>query len=415
MEGKRIVSVDLGTSKVISVFGSPENGSIKIEGYSPKIDSRGIESGVIQNIEKVSNSLKEAVEQAFRLKGDVPKKRTKIILTINGSYIESEIVKGFVPVKDPDGEIDENDRIRVINTAVQRSNTSEKSIIYVHPNEYTIDDQKGIKEPVGMMGTKLEVETFILKAKKNILDTLRKVAWKSNFEIENFVFSPIASSYAVLEEEEINQGVLLMDIGMGTVDIAVWNKGSLIYADSFPIGGKYIINDLIKILRITSKKAKELLELFSTTYEENDNNMEIEVEGIGERPSKKIKAAFVKETIFARLEEIFERVKWYVEKVIEIEKLPAGIVLVGGIAKLKGITEVAENFFNVPCIVGKPKNFKGLSTDIISDPSYTAALGALKVGYMLRTSGYSSLSRKIKKGFSISQIFRNIKYFFENF
>ncbi len=415
MEGKRIVSVDLGTSKVISVFGTPENGSIKIEGYSPKIDSQGIESGVIQNIEKVSNSLKEAVVEAFRLKGDIPKKRTKIILTINGSYVESEIVKGFVPVKDPDGEIDENDRIRVINTAVQRSNTAEKSIIYVYPNEYTIDDQEGIKEPVGMMGTKLEVETFILKAKKNILDTLKKVALKSNFEIENFVFSPIASSYAVLEEEEMNQGVLLMDIGMGTVDIAIWNKGSLIHANSFKIGSKHIINDLIKMLRITSRKAKELLEHFSNIYDEKDSESVIDVEGIGERPSKKIKVSLVREIIFARLEEIFERVKWYVEKIIEIEKLPAGIVLVGGVAKLKGITEAAENFFNVPCIVGKPRNFRGLSTDIITDPSYTAALGALKVGYMLKTFNYGSFSRKGKNKFSISQIFKNIKYFFENF
>jgi len=414
MEGKRLISVDLGSSKVVSVFGVPENGDIKIEGYSPKIESKGIDSGVIQNIEKVSNSLKASVEDAFRLKGDVPKKKTSLFLTISGNYIESEIVKGFVPVKDADGEIQENDRIRVIETAVQRANTPEKSIIYVHPNEYTVDDQKGIKEPVGMIGTKLEVEAFILKAKKNILKTLHKVVAKTNFEIENFIFSPIASSYAVLEEEEINQGVALFDIGMGTIDIAIWNKGSLIYADSLPLGGKLILNDLIRGLRITSKKAKELLESYSELLYKNENK-EIELEGIGERPSKKIKISVIKEIIFARVEEMFEKVKWHVDKIMEIEKLPAGLVLVGGVAKLKGITEIAEEIFNVPCIVGKPKNFKGLSTDIILDPSYASALGTLRVGHILRSEGYGTFKSKTKGDSFFINMFRKIKNFIESF
>ncbi len=414
MEGKRLVSVDLGSSKVVSVFGISENGGIKIEGYSPKIESKGIDSGIIQNIEKVSNSLKEAVEEAFRLKGDVPKKKTPLLLTISGNYIESEIVKGFVPVKDADGEIQENDRIRVIETAMQRANISEKSIIYVHPNEYTVDDQKGIKEPVGMIGTKLEVEAFILKARKNILNTLRKVVTRTNFEIENFIFSPIASSYAVLEEEEINQGVALFDIGMGTIDVAIWNKGALIYADSFAWGGKLILNDLIRGLRITSRKARELLESYSELLYENENK-EIEVEGIGERPSKKVKISVIKEIIFARVEEMFERVKWYVDKIMEIEKLPAGIVLVGGVAQLKGIAEIAEQIFNAPCIIGKPKNFKGLSTDIILDPSYTSALGALRVGHMLRSESYGTFSGKTKGTSFFISVLRKIKNFIENF
>ncbi len=417
MEGKRLISVDLGSSKVVSAFGIPEEDGIKIEGYSSKIESRGVDSGVIQNIEKVSNSVKEAVEEAFRLKGEVPRKNIPLFLTISGNYIESEIVKGFVPVRDSEGEIEENDRIRVIQTAMQRANLSDKSIIYVHPNEYTVDDQKGIKEPVGMIGTKLEVEAFLLKARKNILNTLHKVVSKTNFKIENFIFSPIASSYAVLEEEEINQGVALFDIGMGTIDVAVWNKGALIYADSFNWGGKLILNDLIRGLRITSKKAKELMESYSEFLYENENN-EVELEGIGERPPKKVKVSVIKEIISARVEEIFEKVKWCIDKKVEkleIEKLPAGVVLVGGVAKLKGITEIGEQIFNAPCIVGKPKNFKGLSTDIILDPSYTAALGALRVGHILRSEGYGTLKGKTKGTPFFINMFGKIKSFIENF
>ncbi|MEN3043881.1 MAG: cell division protein FtsA [Candidatus Hydrothermales bacterium] len=413
MDSKRIVCVDLGTSKVLAVFGIVENKTIKVEGYSPKIESQGVESGVVQNIEKVSNTIKLAVEEAFKLKGDVPKKKTKLILVINGNYIESEIEKGFVKVYDSDGEIQENDRIRVIKTSIQRVDTLEKSIIYIHPNEYIVDDLKGIKEPVGMIGSKLEVETFILKAKKNVLSTLKKVVERSNFEVENFVYSPIASSYAVLEEEEINQGVLLMDIGMGTIDVAVWSKGALLYANSFSFGGKLIVNDLIKILRIPNKTAKEILESFNRIESEGEDE-EIELKGIGERPSKKFKISLIKETIYSRVDELISLAKWHLDKVINWEKLSAGIVLVGGIAKLKGITEIAESIFNLPCIVGKPKNFRGLSEDLAQDPSYSASLGALKLGYILRTVKYDD--NKAKQGNIFSRgILKNIKEFFDNF
>ncbi|MEN3046184.1 MAG: cell division protein FtsA [Candidatus Hydrothermales bacterium] len=411
MENRRIVCVDLGTSKVLAVFGIEEKKTIKVEGYSSKIESQGIESGVVQNIEKVSNTIKLAVEEAFRLKGEVPKKKTRLILVINGNYIESEIEKGFVKVHDSDGEIHESDRIRVINTSIQKVDTLDRSIIYVHPNEYIVDDLRGIKEPVGMIGSKLEVETFILKAKRNVLSTLRKVVERSGFNVENFVYSPIASSYAVLEEEEINQGVILMDIGMGTIDVAVWNKGALLYANSFLLGGKLIINDLIKILRIPNKTAKEILESFDKI---DDKNEEIELKGIGERPSKKFKVSLIIETIYARVEELLSLTKWQLDKVVDLNKLSAGIVLVGGVAKLKGITEMVESVFNLPCIVGKPKDFRGLSEDLVNDPSYSASLGALRLGFILRNIKYGDSKAK-QKGFFSGGILKSIKEFFENF
>jgi cell division protein FtsA len=409
MEGKRVVSCDIGSYKVVSIFGIKEGEFIKVEGYSPLVISEGIESGVVQNIEKIAKNLKQAVSEAFKLKGEEPKKKLPVVLSISGKYVESEITSGFVSVKDSDGEIMEQDRLRVIEQAVQRAKSPEKEIIYVHPNYFTVDDQRGIKEPVGMIGTKLEVESFVLKARSNVLKTLNKVLLRANLELENFVFSPIASSFAVLEEEEINQGTVIMDIGKGTIDIAIWNDEALIHAESLTFGGKLILQDLIKVLRITSKNAQEILENYGFISIEESEDKEIEVQGIGSRPSKKVMLSTISEIIKARVEEIFEKVKWHIERIYPLKKLAAGVVIVGGISKLKGITDICENIFDAPCIVGKPRKFKGLSTDIVENPSYAAALGALRVGLLLREEEFIKRARKKKN------IFRVIWDFLENF
>lgn len=375
-----IVGCDLGSHKVVGIVGVKENGVIKVIGLGEE-QSRGIERGLIVNIEKASEAIRESLTKALYM---ADKEKKEVMVSISGEYIESHVEKGFVIVQTPDNEIRKEDVRKAIEQAQSKLLSGEREIIFVYPNQFIVDDQEGIKEPVGMIGFKLEVEVFILMARKTILKTIEKCFKRAGFEIEGYISQPIASSFAVLDEEEKNQGVLTIDIGKGTTDIAIWKDGGIMYASSLKIGGDFLINDLSVGLRIPRSKAEELIKNYNfASARLAEGREKILVERTGGRPPVEVEPEKYGEIIEMRLVEIFkfcqlEGLRWG-----QLEKLTAGVVLTGGYASLEGIEEIAEEVFNLPVIKKGPIDMGGIA-DIVRHPAYSASVGLLKIGAMER-------------------------------
>lgn len=375
-----IVGCDLGSHKVVGIVGIKEENTIKIMGLG-EAHSRGIEKGLIINIEKASDAIEEALKKALSM---VEKEKKEIIVSVSGEHVEGKIEKGFVVIQTPDNEIRKEDVKKVIEQAKSRSYSEEKDIIFVYPNYFIVDDQRGIKEPVGMIGLKLEVESFILRAKKTILRTIEKCFRRAGFEIEGYISQPVASSFGVLDEEEKIQGALVIDIGKGTTDIAIWKDGGIMHASSLKIGGDFLINDLAVGLKISRSKAENLIKNYnfaSTRFAEGKSRML--VERSGGRPPVEVEPEKYGEIVEARLVEIFkfcqlESLKWG-----QLENLTAGVVLTGGYANLDGIDEIAEEVFNLPVIKKGAIEVGGLA-EAVRHPAYSAAVGLLKIGAMER-------------------------------
>lgn len=385
-----IVGCDLGSHKVIGIVGAKEENEIRIIGLG-EVESRGIERGLIVNIEKASEAIKEALTRALSM---AEKEKRKVMVSISGEHVEGHVEKGFVIIQTPDNEIRKEDVKKVIEQAQSKLLSGEREIIFVYPNQFIVDDQAGIKEPVGMIGLKLEVEAFILMAKKTVLKTIEKCFKRAGFEIEGYISQPIASSFAVLDEEEKNQGVMSIDIGKGTTDIAIWKDGGIMYASSIKIGGDFLINDLAVGLRIPRSKAEELIKNYNFASARLAEGREKKlIERTGGRPPVEVDPEKYGEIMETRLVEIFkfcqmEGLRWG-----QLEKLTAGIVLTGGYAALEGIEELAEEVFNLPVIKKGPIETGGI-TDIVRHPAYSASVGILKIGLLEREKMKEKKKRK---------------------
>lgn len=374
------VGCDLGSYKVVGLVGIKEEDKIKVLGWG-ETESKGIVKGVIVNLEKASEAIEEALKGAFRMAG---KEKKEIVVSISGEHAEGKIEKGFVVIQTPDNEIRREDVKKVIEQAKTRSYSEEKQVIFVHPNHFIVDDQKGIKEPIGMIGVKLEVEAFVLKAKKNILKTIEKCFKRIGFEIEGYTIQSIASSFAVLDEEEKSQGCVLIDIGKGTTDLAIWKDGGIQYISTLKVGGDLLVNDLAICLKIPNTKAEELLKKYSFAHPRFAQGKEtLLIERTGGRPPIKVTPEEYAQITEARLIEIFKFCEIEILKWGRKEDLIAGIVLTGGYAGLEGIEEIAEEVFKLSVIKKGAQNVIGLS-DEIKHPSYSAAIGALKIGIIER-------------------------------
>ena len=375
-----IVGCDLGSYKVVGLVGIKEEDKIKVLGWG-EAESKGIEKGVIINIEKASEAIEEALKGTFRMAG---REKKEVMVSISGEHAEGKIEKGFVVIQTPDNEIRRDDVKKVIEQAKTRSYSEEKEVIFVYPNHFIVDDQKGIKEPVGMIGLKLEVEAFVLKAKKNILKTIEKCFKRIGFEVEAYVTQPIASSFAVLDEEEKSQGCVLIDIGKGTTDLAIWKDGGIQYTSTLKVGGDFLVNDLATCLKIPKIKAEEILKKYSFAHPRFAEGKEVLlVERTGGRQPVKVNPEEYAQITEARLVEIFRFCELEILKWGGKESLVAGVVLTGGYANLEGIEEIAEEVFKLSVIKKGAQNMIGVS-DELKHPSYSAAIGILKIGIMER-------------------------------
>ncbi|MBV9691907.1 MAG: cell division protein FtsA [Ktedonobacteraceae bacterium] len=377
MQEQVIVGIDVGTTKICVLVGELDrDGKLNIVGVGT-CPSQGLRRGVVVNIEETVTSIAAALDRAERLSG---KKITSAYVGIAGRHIESENSKGFVAISPSHRDIVQNDISRAIEVARAIPIPANREVIHVIPRGYVIDGQEGIKNPIGMSGFRLEVETHIITGAVSSIHNLIKCLHKAQVEIEDLVLEPLASSEAVLADGETDLGVVLVDIGGGTTDIAVFTDGAIWQSVVLPIGGNFITNDIAIGLRLSSGVAEELKITYghcdpSTIADDDMIDLAQFMPNCNDLVPRKLLA----EIIQARVEELFFMVHEEIKKSGYDGLLPAGIVLTGGTAELPGILELAGQALDLPARIGSPLGLHGLA-DSISRPAYSTAVGLLLWG-----------------------------------
>ena len=384
-EGKIVTGVDIGTSKIVSLIARVDDDSVNVLGVS-EVASRGVKKGQIVDIKDAVESINNSLDGAERMAGYSV---SHIVASMGGSQIESQNSRGVVAVSSPQGEITESDLNRVIDAAKAVSLPSTRQIVHVLPRNYVVDGQEGIKDPIGMTGIRLEVDTHIISAASMSLMNLEKAFSQVGIDIDGVAFSGLASSLAVLSETEKELGVVLVDIGAGTTDISIYSEGSVAYSSVLPIGARHITNDLAIGLRISLESAEKIkiylsnsskkpkIERLGQTFERDTKNSdEIDLSSLGlpEDLRKVSHKTLTDGIIRPRLNELFTMIGLEVKRSGYAGQTPAGIVVTGGGALTVGIADSAKRTLAMPVRVGIPINIKGL-IDEIETPAFATVVG----------------------------------------
>lgn len=383
-----IVGIDIGSSNVRTVIAQvfPEEEMPRIIGVGT-VESAGLRKGIVVDLEETIRTVSESMEKAERNSGRTVE---KAIVNLGGNHITSQDSKGVIAVGRADGEVTEDDITRVINAAQAISIPSNKEIIHVIPKNYSLDDQKGIKDPLGMSGVRLEVDAMIIEGSTPFVRNLIKCVEQARITPDAFVLSPLAAAKAVLSKRQKELGVVLVDIGGGTTSIAVFEENDLLHTAVLPVGGGHITNDIAIGLRTSIDVAEKVkLEYGSALPKEIGKKEDINLSAIDPNEEGTVSRYHVAEIIEARLEEIFSLVNKELKSIGREKLLPAGVVLVGGTAKLPGAVDLAKNILSLPAQAGFPIPLGGL-VDKVDDPSYATAVGLLLWG--LESSPYRKKS-----------------------
>lgn len=396
-----IVGLDIGTTKVCAIVGELKEGTIDIVGIGKISPSHGLSKGNIINIESTVKAIRQAIEEA-ELMSDY--EIASVYTGIAGDHIKSFNSNGVIAIKDR--EVKSSDIKRVVDAAKAMPIPMDKEVIHVIPHEFIIDDQGGIKDPLGMSGVRLEVKVHIVTANVSSAMNIVKACNKSGLTVSDIVLQSIASSEAVLNPEEKELGVVLVDIGGGTTDIAIFYEGSIRYTSVIALGGEHITKDVSVGLRTPIHEAEKIKIKYGTALRTNVDKAEmVEVPGIGNRKTRTISRMTLAEIIELRTEEILSLVDKEITKSGFKEFISAGIVLTGGSSVLDGMVDLGEQIFNLPVRIGFPSGVGGL-TDVIKDPSYATAVGLVIYGskHAHLRSTYSGkdtdLLRKIREFFA---------------
>jgi len=372
-----IVGIDVGTTKVCALVGEQDrNGKLNILGVGLR-PSRGLRRGVVINMSETVESITAALDRAERLSG---RKITAAYVGVAGSHIESLNSTGVVAVSPNTREIIPSDINRAVEAASAIEVPSSREVMHVIPRGYIVDGQAGVKNPIGMSGYRLEVECHIVTGAVASIQNLIKCVQKSLVEIDDLVLEPLASSEAVLTPNDKEQGVILLDIGGGTTDVAIFDEGAIWHTVVLPLGGNLITNDIAYGLRIPFLAAEDL----KVTHGHADPSQVptgrmIDLEPFVPECKEVVDQHALAEIIEARVEEIFEKVQEEIKKSGYEGLLPSGIVLTGGAAELPGIVEKARAMFNLPVRIGAPRGLHGV-VDTINKPAFSTGVGLLLWG-----------------------------------
>jgi cell division protein FtsA len=393
-----IAGLDIGTATIKTLIcqKKPKKAVLEVLGQNKEISS-GVRKGIVINAAEVSNIIKLSIEKAEELSKE---KIRSVLVNVGGAHVFFTNSHGLVSVSRADQKISQEDIERVILAAQTLSLPSNKEILSAIPKEFIIDNERGIKEPLGMRGVRLEVEVSILGGFSPYLKNLTQAVLNSRFQIDDLILTPLASAQAVLTPKEKELGVLLLDIGAGTTGLAIFEEGELVYTTILPIGSSHITNDIAIGLKCDIDTAEEIkLESGTCLFKGPDKKKKIEtVEGETLIFSQKVLSKIIE----ARASEIFEIVSRELKKISRQGKLPAGIILTGGGAKLPKIKELAKKELKLHCRIGLPQGF----SPSLEDPELAAVCGLVLLGADLETEkSFSSLGRgifsRIKKLFKI--------------
>ncbi len=371
-----IVGLDIGTSKIVAIVGQKtDDGRIKIVGIGSH-PSRGLKRGVVVNIETTVQSIKHAIEEAELMAGC---EIHSVYAGIAGSHIRSMNSHGIVAIRER--EVVEADIERVIDAAQAVAIPADQKVLHILPQEYVIDSQEGIKEPLGMSGVRLEAKVHLVTCAVNAAQNIEKCVRKCGLEVDDIILEQLASSYAVLTEDEKELGVCLVDIGGGTTDIAIFTAGSIRHTAVIPIAGDQVTNDIAMALRTPTQNAEEIKIKYACALTQLAGADEtIKVPSVGDRPPRDLSRQALAEVVEPRYEELFTLVQSELRRSGYEELVAAGIVLTGGTSRMEGVVELAEEIFHMPVRLASPQNVSGLS-DVVNNPMYSTGVGLLTYGF----------------------------------
>jgi cell division protein FtsA len=365
-----LAGLDLGTTRTTAIIAEPtEDGRIKILGVGSS-ESRGIKKGVVVNLERTIQSIEAAVAAAEKA-ADLEVGSATV--GIAGDHIKSINSRGVIAVRNPDHEITRSDVERVIEAARAVALPGDREIIHVLPQEFSVDDQSGIHDPVGMTGVRLETEVHIITGASTPIQNLLKCVRRAGLEVDDVVLKSVASSYSVLTQDEMELGVVLVDIGGGTTDIAVFADGGLKHTAVVGVGGSNVTNDIAIGLRTPLAAAEEIKRRHSSLLPTEKAEEVITVPGVNGRPERSVSRQILNSIVRPRMEEILALSYREVKKTDYWDLLAAGLVLTGGGSLLSGTLALAEHLFNLPAKHGVPMRVVGHEDEILSADYATAA------------------------------------------
>ncbi len=375
-EKNMIVALDIGTSKVVAIVAdiTPDD-SIEIIGIGSH-PSRGMKRGVVVNIESTVQSIQRAVEEAELMAGC---QIHAVFTGIAGSHIRSLNSHGIVAIREK--EVASSDVERVIDAARAVAIPADQKILHILPQEFIIDGQDGIREPIGMSGVRLEARVHMVTGAVSAAQNIIKCVRRCGLEVDDIILEQLAASAAVLTDDERDLGVCLVDIGGGTTDIAVFVDGAIRHTAVIPIAGDQVTNDIAVALRTPTQYADDLKIKYACALRQLTNPDEtIEVPSVGDRPARKLARQTLAEVVEPRYEELLGLVQAELRRSGFEDLIPSGVVLTGGSAKMEGVIDLAEEVFHMPVRLGIPQYVEGL-VDVVRNPIYSTGVGLLLVGH----------------------------------
>ena len=398
-----IVGLDIGTSKIVCIVAEiNDEGSLDIIGMGTS-PSRGLRRGVVVNIEATVNAIQRALEEA-ELMADC--KIREVYTGIAGSHIKSFNSHGMYAIKDK--EISQMDVDRVVETARAVNIPTDQQILHTIPQEFIVDGQEDVRDPLGMSAMRLEVKVHIVTGAVSAAQNIIKCVRRCGLEVADLVLQPLASAMAVLTEDEKELGVCLVDIGGGTTDIAVFTNGAIRHTAVIPVAGDQVNNDIAVALRTPPKEAEDIKIMHGCALRQlADARDMIEVPGIGDRPPRTLSRQTLAEFIEPRMEELYSLVQAELRRSGFEELMSSGVVITGGSAGMRGMVELGEEVFHMPVRLGWPR-YAGALSDVMHNPRYATCMGLLLAGLEERGRDVPKLS-----GGSLKEIFERMKSWFK--
>jgi len=404
-EERMIVGLDIGTSKVVAIVGtvSPD-GVLEIVGTGMH-QSAGMKKGVVVNIESTVHSIQRAIEEAELMAGC---HIHSVYAGIAGSHIRSLNSHGIVAIKDR--EVNSLDVDRVIDAARAVAIPADQEILHVLPQEFIIDSQEGVREPLGMSGVRLEAKVHLVTCAANAAQNIKKCIRRCGLEVEEIILEQLASSYAVLTDDEKQLGVCMVDVGGGTTDIAIFTDGAIRHTAVIPIAGDQVTNDVAMALRTPTPHAEDLKIKYACALANLAGADEsIKVPSVGDRPPRDLSRQALAEVVEPRYDELLTLVQAELRRSGFEDMVAAGVVLTGGTAKMEGVVELAEEIFHMPVRLGAPTAVSGLS-DIVDNPIHSTGVGLLLYGLQNQREGGVSSSPSSDSG---EGLFGRMKQWFQ--
>jgi cell division protein FtsA len=400
-----IVGLDIGTSKVVAIVGEVvADGQMKIVGIGSQ-PSRGMKKGVVVDIEATVNSIERAVEEAELMAGC---HIHSVYVGIAGNHVKSLNSHGIVAVREH--EVTQADVDRVIDSARAVTIPADQKVLHVLSQEYMVDHQDGVREPVGMSGVRLEAKVHLVTCAVNAVQNIEKCLRRCGLEVDDVILEQLASSHAVLTDDERELGVCMVDIGGGTSDIAIFTDGAIRHTANIPIAGDQVTNDIAMMLRTPRQHASDLKVKYACALAQMVGADEtIQVPSVGDRPPRNLTRQRLAEVVESRYDELFTLIQAEIRRSGFEQLIPGGIVLTGGASKIEGAVELAEEIFHAPVRLGIPQGMTGL-TDVVRNPIYSTSVGlllyamkrekqALPAGSSHRPGGIEWLKRWVQKYF----------------